>query len=239
MTYLRAWAAVVPVALMVAGTAGCGLISSDVTNFDLTLPDKSFTIDAASWQVNGSDAQALLATSCAQAPSSCMTAAAQACQSGCSAACDSSTQTCDLSLDAQLFQTVNLEQEKPELSTINSEPVIHVTIDSVTYTVPTNTLNVATPPINIYVAPATVMDPNNAMAQLVGTLPGQPAGVTTSMPQTLMFTDAGKMDLINVMSTYKTPFNIIASSTLVVKNGDPVPMGKLEADVHIAAHAGI
>ena len=37
------WLGVVP---------GCGLISSDVTNFDLTLPDKKFTIDASNWKVD-------------------------------------------------------------------------------------------------------------------------------------------------------------------------------------------
>src|SRR5262249_14971242 len=31
---------------------GCGLISSDVTNFALNLPDKKFTIDTGRWQVD-------------------------------------------------------------------------------------------------------------------------------------------------------------------------------------------
>ena len=52
------------------------------------------------------------------------------------------TQTCDMSLAVSLYQNVNLVMEKPELKTINSEPVINVTIDSVTYDVAMNTLNV-------------------------------------------------------------------------------------------------
>ena len=32
--------------------SGCGLIDSDVTNFDLTLLDKQFSVDAAGWQVD-------------------------------------------------------------------------------------------------------------------------------------------------------------------------------------------
>jgi hypothetical protein len=234
MTYLR----VVALFGAMASAAGCGLISSDVTDFDLALPDKTFTIDAASWQVSGSNAEALLATSCASAPQSCATAASMACASNCSASCDSGTQTCDLSLAVSLSQPVNLEEEEPQLQTINSEPVIKVTIDSVTYTVATNTLNVDTPPITIYVAPSTVTDATDPMAQAIGTLAAVPAATTVTTPTTLAFTDAGKADLVNIMSTFKTPFNILAGTTLVVKDGDPVPMGQLEADVHVTAHAG-
>jgi hypothetical protein len=237
MTYPRVNAAAA--LFCVAAATGCGLISSDVTNFDLTLPDKNFTIDAAAWQVSGSDAQALLATSCASQPMACAAAATSACASGCSATCDSSSQKCDLSLDVSLFQMVNLEMEKPELQTINSEPVIKVTIDSVTYDVTSNTLNVDTPPITIYVAPATVTSATDPMAMAVGTIAAVPAGMTISTPQTLTYVDGGKQTLINIMSTFKVPFNIIAGSTLVVKDGQPVPTGKLDSTVHIAAHAGL
>jgi hypothetical protein len=237
MTYLRACALAVVAAVSVLG--GCGLISSDVTDFDLTLPDKTFTIDAASWQVDGSDAQQVLAQSCAQAPTACESAAMAACKAGCSGTCDSGTQTCDMSFAVSLYQNVNLVMEKPELQTINSEPVIHVTIDSVTYDVAMNTLNVDTPPMTIFVAPATVMDPTDPMAVAIGTLAGQPAMTTTTMPATLMFTDAGKQQLITTMSNYKTPFNIIVGSTLTAKQGDPIPMGQLQAVVHIKAHAGV
>lgn len=232
MTYLRA-------ALLVV-CSGCGLISSDVTNFDLTLPDKTFTIDAMSWvdTQHSQQAQMFLSTSCAAMPSVCNSAAQQACVSGCSGTCDSGTQTCDLALAVSLYNKVDLVMEKPELQTINSEPVIKVTIDSVTYDVSMNTLNIDTPPMQILVAPASVMDPTDPMATQIGTLDAVAAG-TTVTDQTLMFTDTGKAELINTMSMYKTPFNVIVGSTLEVKSGDPVPMGQLTAVVHIKAHAGI
>jgi hypothetical protein len=44
--------------------ASCGLISSDVTNFDLTLPDKKFTIDTGGWQVDQTAANLYLMQSC-------------------------------------------------------------------------------------------------------------------------------------------------------------------------------
>lgn len=219
--------------------AGCGLISSDVSNFDLTLPDKNFTIDSASWMVDGTKAQPFLMQSCASTPTLCASAATQACGTGCTGSCDMTTKTCDLSLSVGLYQAVDLVKEKPELQTINSEPVIKVTIDSITYEVTTNTLNVMTPAMTIFVAPSSVMDPKDPSAKAVGTLAAVPAMTTTTAPQMMVYTDTGKAELISIMSTFKTPFNIIVGSTLTLKSGDPVPMGKLDAVVHIKAHAGL
>src|SRR3712207_6061093 len=135
MTYLGTCLAV-----LAAASAGCGLISSDVADFDLTLPDKSFTIDTAGWQIDQAQAQALLGMSCASAPSVCNTAAQQACDMNCSGTCNAS-QRCELQLDVSLYKAINLVEEKPELKSINDQPVIKVTVDSVTYTVTSNTLN--------------------------------------------------------------------------------------------------
>lgn len=226
-------------AVVVASLAtGCGLISSDVTNFDLTLPDKSFTIDASSWQVDQAQADALLATNCASSPTICASAAQAACAMDCTGRCGTQN-TCELDLDVGLYQMIDLLNEKPELQAINDEPVIKVTIDSVTYEVPANTLNVATPEMTIYVAPMSVMDPSDPMARLVGTIPPVPAGMTTAEPQDIMFTATGRAELINIMSTFKTPFNVLVGSTLTIKAGTPTPTGRLDAVIHIKGHAGL
>jgi hypothetical protein len=235
--YLRAGVGLVVGLVVGLSVASCGLISSDVTNFDLTLPDKKFTIDTGSWQVDQSAANLYLMQSCTMT-SMCNSAVQQACKMGCSGSC-SSTHTCDLSLDVSLSQPVNLVMEKPELKSINDEPVIKVTIDSVTYEVTGNTLNVATPEITVYVAPMSVIKPNDPMAQAIGTIAPVPAGQTTSSPQPIMFTATGKAQLVNIMSTFKTPFNVLVGSSLVVKSGQPVPAGKLDAVVHIKGHAGL
>ena len=226
-------------ALLVA-TSGCGLISSDVTNFDLTLPDKNFTVDAGKWQIDETQAKAVLMTSCSSQPTVCASAAMQACgMMGCSGSCNTTSQTCDLSLDVSLYQPIDLLTEKPELQSINDEPVIKVTIDSVTYEVTGNTLNVATPEMTIYVAPKSVMNPKDAMAKVIGTIPAVPAGQTTTKPESIAFTATGKAELVNIMSTFKTPFNVLVGSTLVIHMGTPVPTGKLDAVVHIKGHAGL
>jgi hypothetical protein len=219
------------------GAAGCGLISSDVTNFDLTLPEKKFTIDASGWDVKQSDADQFTTLSCASNASVCSSAVTQACMAGCSGTCNAA-KTCDLSLDVSLMQPVNLVMEKPELKSINDEPVIKVTIDSVTYKVTSNTLNVATPTISVYVAPTTVLKPGPD-ATLIGTIPPIPANQVISNPQMLMFTPDGKAALVKIMSSFKTPFNVLVGSSLLVTAGQPVPMGKLEAVVQISGHAGV
>jgi hypothetical protein len=224
--------------LLLAASTGCGLISSDVADFDLTLPDKSFSIDTAGWTVDQTEADTLLSMDCSAAPSICNTAAQMACEmGGCSGTCNAS-QRCELQLDVGLFKSVNLVEEKPELKSINDQPVIKVTIDSVDYEVVSNTLNVATPELKVYVAPISVMDPKSPDASVVGTIPPVEAG--TTVPSTsIMFTAEGKAKLVSMMSTYKTPFNVIVGATLTVTEGQMVPQGKLDAVVRIKAHAGI
>lgn len=219
--------------------SGCGLISSDVTNFDLDFPSKTFTVDASGWQVNQTAADGYTSNPCdpsQPAPNVCSSAVAIACPMGCTGSCDATSHTCDLSLDVSVHQAIDLLAEKPELKTINDQPVIHVTVDSLTYQVVDNTLNVDTPAMNVYVAPMAVMDPNDPMAKQIGTIAAVPKG-TTVASMDMMYTDTGKQALVDIMGDFKNPFNVIVGSTLVLHDHDPVPTGKLDANVHIKAHA--
>ena len=62
----------VGVLAMVAAVSGCGLISDDITDFDIALT-KDFTIDTGTYQVDQASANALLSTSCTNMPTACMT----------------------------------------------------------------------------------------------------------------------------------------------------------------------
>lgn len=241
MFYLNARHVAAVLALSLA--AGCGLISSDVTNFDLMLPDKKFSIDASAWVVDTANknlfANGMLASvPCSSTSSVCSAAVAQVCASDCSGKCDPATSSCQLSLDVSRPLKVDLLNEQPDLKTINDQPVIKVSIDSVTYAVTANSLNVDTPMVSVYVAPLSALKPGDAQAKLIGTIPPIPA-MTTSDFQTLTFTSTGKADLINFMSTFKTPFNVLVASSLVVGAGQMLPMGKLDAVVRIRGHAGL
>jgi hypothetical protein len=220
-----------------AGLAGCGLISSDVTNFNLDLPDKKFSIDTMSWNVDQQMATAVLNTMCT-ASSQCMAAAEAACAMDCSGTCNASSR-CTINLDVGLHTSVNLLMEKPELQQINDKSVIEVEIDDVLYLVEQNTLNVPTPEISVYVAPMSVMDPKDPLAKKIGTIPPVTAGMTTPAAQKMMFTADGRTNLTTAMGNFKTPFNVIVGSTLTMTAGMPVPAGRLDAIIRIRAHAGI
>ena len=225
-------------ALGALALSGCGLISSDVTNFDLTLKPKQFTVDTSSWQVSQQAADTFLNTPCQMTTQNvCTTAAMSACAMGCTGVCGSSSK-CELELNVAVHQLVDLGMEQPELNTINNEPVIKVTIDSLQYEVTSNTLNVDTPPFELYVAPMTIMDPKDPAALPVGTVDPIPAGMTVALKD-MTYTTDGKKNLVTTMGSYKNPFNVIVGATLTLKAGDMVPTGKLDATVHIKAHASL
>ncbi len=224
--------------LTAALMSGCGLIDSDVTNFNLALDGKPFSVDASGWQIDQAEADQILSTPCGGAPSVCMTAATNACPMNCTGECSATTNTCELGLKVGVYKPVDLVSEKPELKEINDRAIIDVTIDSVKYTVVANTLNVPTPEMKVFVAPMSIMDPDDPMAKQIGTIEPVPATATVAT-RDMTFTPEGKAALRDIMSTYKNPFNVIVGAKLVVKDGDPVPAGKLDAVVQITAHAGL
>jgi hypothetical protein len=224
-------------ALIALLVSGCGLISSDVTNFNLDLPDKKFSIDTMSWNVDEQRADAALNTPCSGTPQ-CMTAAEEVCAMDCSGTCNPQ-QRCTINLDVGLHTSINLLMEKPELQQINDKAVIEVEVDDLLYMVEQNTLNVATPEIGVYVAPMSVMDPTDPQAKKIGTIPMVDAMMSMTAAQKMTFTSDGRASLKTAMGNFKTPFNVIVGSTLTIAAGQPLPTGRLDAVIRIRAHAGL
>jgi len=217
---------------------GCnGLVSSDVADVPVDLPDRQFTVDTASWQIADGAAVSYLGTSCEARPGVCDAAAQAACNAGCSGACDAVTHTCDLALAVQLYQAIDVGKEQPNVASIGDATSVQMKIDHVTYEVTGNTLDLDTPELTVYVAPASVTAPG-PMAKAIGTIAPVSAGHITDA-QALAFTASGQADLSAAMSSYDTPFNILVGATLVLHDGDLPPTGKLDARIHIAAHAGL
>lgn len=223
------------------GLAGCGLISSDVTDIGIQLPDKKFSIDTDGYQIDPTAAQLALSQSCQSNPMVCGELATHACKQGCSGLCATTTQTCEFTLDVNVVQPVNLLAEQPDLKTFSDQSVVKVGIDSVTYEITTNSLNVDTPQIAIYVAPMAVvkLDPTNKQIKQIGTIAPVLSGKTTTAPVAVQFTPTGKADLQDVMKTFKTPFNILVGTEILVDQNSPVPDGRLDAVVHVKGHAGL
>lgn len=218
--------------------SGCSVISSDVARFDLDLPSKSFSVDANGWPIPQAAAQTYLGMQCGASPDVCSSAVQKLCPTNCSGTCNSASLTCDLELDIAVHQGVDLVAEKPELSNVTDQPVLRVTVDSVTYEVTANTLSTETPAMKVYLAPKSVIDASDPAAKHVATIPPIPAKTTVVATQ-MEYTTAGKRALIDAMGNFKTPFNIIVASAIEVTAGGAVPTGKLDANVHIRAHASL
>jgi hypothetical protein len=218
-------------AVLLAATlsTSCGLIDSDVTRFDLNLPKKDFKLDTADWKLKAEGT--LPAVMCPA--TDCSAAVDSFCETGACASECSTAGTCDVLVKVSVFQMFNLDLESPELDAIDNQPVIDVTVDTVDFNILTNTLNVATPPLTVFMAPQGVSDPASAEAVEIGTIASIPAGQAGVEP--LVLTEAGRVSMKGFLDNYKAPFNIIVAGTVVVKAGDPVPTGRLAGQVEAKA----
>ena len=55
----------------------------------------------------------------------------------------------------------------------------------------------------------------------------------------MVFTSSGRADLQSIMATFKTPFNVLVGTSIEVTSASEVPTGKLDAVIHVIAHAGL
>ena len=221
-------------ALAALPAASCSLISSDVTDFNLKLPEKPFNIDTVDWMLTvPGDTMPSLACP----PTECTAAADMFCADGkCTSDCDPGAH-CQAHVAVSVSQPFDLAHESPELETIDSQAALKVTVEKVIFKVSENTLNVASPPLDLYLAPQGVLDPASGEAVHVGTLEAVNPGQTGEIA--IDFSAEGKKAMEDFMSDYKTPFTVIVAGTVTMHAGEPVPMGKLSGVVSVTAHAGI
>lgn len=209
---------------------GCGLISSDITKLTFELPPQTYSFDTSMWGnlppaaagatfpsvpcttddnccANGS----LVGLSCMTTPLVCMSA------------------NCQAQIPESQYTSVNLAMQVGTLATFPGRSLVDVSIESITYTVASNTLNIDTPPFQVYLAPDGVTDPNDPSAVLFGTVPAVPAGTTPTGSMTKASgADAAFQTFTKNIST---TFNIIAATTVVIAPGTPVPQGAITVKV--------
>jgi hypothetical protein len=216
-------------------SAGCGLIDTDVTSFDLSLPEREVRVDTADWEL--ADMAALPAVDCTgDSAGICSEAVSEYCgaESVCSGVCGGDT--CAVSIGVSLWHTFDLAAERPELGRIDGQPLVEVRIERVYYSIPENTLNVLSPPLTVYVAPEGVMSPADSQAEAIGHIPPVASGVVVAEAD-VELTEEGMARLAARMRTYSTPFNLIVASDVVIEAGDPLPTGRLVAVVKATARA--
>jgi hypothetical protein len=225
--------------VLAAMLGACGLIDSNVTDFDLSMPAKTFTVDTAQWDLMGDGNDEFPAIDCSGQPGVCSAGIAEACgnEALCFGSC-ATTDTCQALVLVALSQGVNLLDEKPELAQIEDQPLVSVTVDRIYYTVDENTLNVSTPEFMLYVAPENVMSPGDPQAIPVGIIPPL-APATTREETDMVFVEGGEEALREFMRDYKTTFRVIVGGQITLHAGDAIPTGSLTATVQVAAHAGL
>jgi hypothetical protein len=215
-------------AIAVLGLVGCGLISTDITRLTFDLPTETYTFDTAQWNIPP-------AVQGAAFPSIPCTTDNDCCTLGSAAGLDCTmpklscmSASCAASLPESQATEVNLStQVMPSLSSYTS--LVSISISRITYTVRSNTLNVAVPPLSIYLAPDKVTDPTDPSAQLFGTVPMIAAG-TTPMGNVQLVSNAASV-FQSFTSNLATPFEIITAATVVIGAGTPVPTGAITIDV--------
>jgi hypothetical protein len=223
-------------AALLSVSSACGLIDSDIADFDLTLPEKDIMVDTMQWQLT--DDAAMPSVPCAGMEAICSTGIDQTCGADgvCFGSCDGTN--CQVKILIALFNTFDLAQEKPELQDIEGQPLVSVTIEKISISVTENTFNVQSPPFTIYAAPQGVMVPGDPLAQEIGTVTPVEPGETFDR-RDINITAMGQESLREFMKNYSQPFNVIVGGEVDLAAGDPIPTGRLNAVVHVDAHAGI
>jgi len=162
--------------------------------------------------------------------------------------CDSASSACVAQVIVRLPQQIDLRQAMtPVPSQAVEFGIGAVAIDKVNYWAASNTLNVATPPIDVYVAAATAKDETDATAVKLGSIaslpaksracgdPQDPHDAATQQGNTVCsmpITSAGQAALSQFIKNYKTsPFQLIVRATLVARGGTPIPAGTIDVFV--------
>jgi hypothetical protein len=214
--------------VLLGAAAGCGLINADVTRLSFDLPTKTYTFDTAAWMLPATATGTVPAVPCATTADCCglpgvdcgMTALA----------CDDG-RTCTLHKTVTVAQMVTLSQEVSTLHGVTSLASVYVS--KIGYTVDSS-LNIDLPPVTIYLAPAGVTDPNDQAAKKFGTVPATPAGTRPPAPGATGMVTL-ESDAQTTFGKYaqdlSTPFTFLATTTVTVPAGSPIPSGKVTVSV--------
>lgn len=210
--------------------AGCGLVSSDIATLTFQIPPKSFSFDTSSsmWKAPPGSFPPV-PCGAGQVVTDCCHPPAPAPSPDCMAtplACEDSV--CALEFPVSISQKIDLKAEVPSLMNLGSQSLADVSIKRVQYTI-ASTMNVPLPPIQIFIAPDGVTSAADASAKKFGTVPATPAMSTSSGD--VVLDPAGQAAFTQYAHQLGTPFNLIATTTMVVAPDKPVPTGKVDATV--------
>src|SRR5260370_30060824 len=224
------------VASPLAGSTGCGLFSKALLSTSFTLPSKSYSFDTASWHLPSGDIPPVpcgdgqLVPDCCNPPDPLP-------NPDCSVnmlACDAGM--CALHVPVSIAQQMDLKKEVPALSSFSNQSLINVSISVIKYGY-SSTMNVDLPPVELFIAPDGVTSSADPSAKKFGTTKVIPA--MTTGEDTVQLDPSGGAAFTNAAHHFGTPFNFIATTTVIVPSGSPIPSGRVSIIVQGMAKAGI
>lgn len=260
--------------LVMAGVLGGGcIISSDVDDFEIKLPDKSFHFDTG--QVTPPSVIVM--------PQACVASPADSCAAisddlfcngdgdcevvdptvlpdipcdadvdcsdlfGESFSCNQSDGACQATVGFELSTPVNLADEVPELQDLGSSQFTTVRFSYVRMLVQENTFSVATPTVELYIAPeavASLFVPDSDPPELDASV--HPVGVidpiaaaTYGQTVDVQLDANGDAALTEYCRTPTVTFKFFVYAEMTFRAGDPIPQGALTLVVDAAATVGL
>jgi hypothetical protein len=219
----------ITVAAAVVLLAGCGLINAldKVKGFTFMLPARTLTVSTNSPNWRSPPAEGIPPVPCGagQPLADCCMAPGVDCMRS-PLVCESAK--CALKFTYEQVQPVDLSKDVESLKQYNGMIFSQVLLKQIDLTVD-NRLNVSTPQVQLYVGKSNVMTASDPGAQHIATIPVQPPGFKGMIQVPL--DAAGQQSFSNLARDFQTPFNIIMSTGILVKSGEPTPMGQVDYTV--------
>jgi hypothetical protein len=128
---------------------------------------------------------------------------------------------CAMRIALDVPQPIDLKKDAPEFAEVGGRVVKDVLLRELHYTVD-NQIGTDLPPVDVFVAPATVMSAkNNPDAKLLVTLPKTVAGKKSE--ETITLTSEAQQAFSDMALNLEKPFNLIAGTDVLVFSGTTVP----------------
>jgi hypothetical protein len=223
--------------------AGCNLVGTNTLSIDYSFDPQEYRKDLGNTMGN------FPSVACTATNDPC-SQAAMALPSGITTNCDTTAKQCRANAEVLLNYPIDLSMQSTFPQSAISVGINFVNIKKVEYWVVSNTLTVSTPPVDLYVAPASAKD--QTMGTLLGSIsPLSPKSAACSDARdsdsaagSLMVCDvtlnqAGVDALANFAKDYKTEFQIIAHATVTAEGGEPIPAGAIDFVVRPVISIGI
>jgi hypothetical protein len=219
----------------VSAAAGCGLL--DIASFNgitFNLPEKTYNVDTSDPKWSSPPAGGVPSVPCGPGGVTmdcCTLSDVSTPVTGVDCkkyplSCEGST--CIYKFMYETGSVVDLKKEVPQLTSTSSAALKTITLKNIKLTL-NNGLNMAMPPIEVFVAPmdaTTVTDPR---ARKLATLPGHDAGYNNT--EVVPVDAAGQTAFSVFAQNYKVPFKLLARAQLVLRAGQSTPAGKAVAKI--------